>query len=297
MLYKPCKWLFYTLIALSWLGPSTAQSAPSPNMYSLRVANDSFFNQDHGYTSGVAFVVHPLKSPFSFYLGQDLYTPDKVKTPEPPKGQHPYGAWLYAGGEYRRKLSRYMLLRTELILGTTGERALGKEAQDVTHTILDFNEYQGWDSQISERWGWIFSMKLKGRLPVWRHWNAWGADILAHIEGRGGNIYVDANAGATLRLGLNIPDLEAIYTPQPETSLYITAGYDYYLVDRNVFLEGVKRSDYSVVPERTYARFRAGIHWRRDPYRIDLDIFWPEQYFKTQAEQERYGVVTLSYWF
>lgn len=189
------------------------------------------------------------------------------------------------------------MLTSALTLGTTGERALGEEAQDVTHTFLNFNEYDGWDSQISKRWGWIFRLRFEKRIPVWQHQNGFSIDLLAHIEGRGGNIFVDMNTGADLRIGLNIPELEAQYSPQRETSLYVTAGYELRAVDRNVFLEGVRSRDYDVVPEDTYDCFSAGIHWRYDPYRVDLDFYIPQEYFKTQDFNYRYGVLTLSCWF
>lgn len=291
-------WLSVVALALiSTIAPAAISAKEAPTLWSLRVANDSFFAQDRGYTSGVQFEVHPADRNFSFFLGQDLFTPEEDNTRVPPQGQHPYGAWLYVGAEYRTRLKPNLMLTSALTLGTTGERALGEEAQDVTHTVLNFNEYEGWDSQISERWGWILHLKLDGRLPVWQHQSGMGFDLIGHLEGRGGNIYVDAAIGATLRFGLNIPELEQAYSPQTETSVYLSVGYDTRAVDRNVFLEGVRSSDYDVVPERTYDRFRAGIHWRYDPYRVDLDFYIPQEYFTTQHLNCRYGVLRISYWF
>lgn len=291
-------WIFVSLLLGSACIPAQAATPEAaPTLWSLRIANDSFFAQDRGYTSGVQLEVHPADRPYSFYLGQDLFTPEEDNTRRPPEGQHPYGAWLYLGGDYRKQLKPDVLLTSSLILGTTGERALGEEAQDLTHTLMNFNEYKGWDSQISERWGWILRLKLDGRLPVWKHENGIGADVVGELEARGGNIYVDATIGATLRFGLNIPELEQVYTPQTETSLYFTAGYNIRAVDRNVFLEGVSSSDYDVVPERTYDTFHAGVHWRYDPYRVDLDFYVPQEYFESQHFNYRYGVLRISYWF
>jgi hypothetical protein len=297
-----CRWhvgiILAVLTSIIWGGfPLGSQAADAPTLWGLRVANDSFFGQDRGYTSGVQLEVHPADRPFSMFLGQDLFTPEEDNTRTPPEGQHPYGAWLYLGGEFRQKFHPQIMLTTTLTLGRTGERALGEEAQDLTHTVLNFNEYEGWDSQVSERWGWIVHMQLEGRLPVWEDENGFGIDLVPRLEGRGGNIYVDISTGITLRMGMNIPGLESSYSPQTETSFYLTAGYDIRAVDRNVFLEGVRSSDYDVVPERTYDRFNAGIHWRYDPYRIDLDFYIPEQTFTSQHLNCRYGVLTISYWF
>lgn len=298
MKYSRYMWLLVFLLTTSMgIAPAVIRADDAPTLWSLRVANDSFFGQDRGYTSGVQLEVHPADRPYSLFMGQDLFTPEEYRTRSPPEGEHPYGAWLYLGGEYRQKLRPNLMLTSALTLGTTGKRALGKETQDLAHMALNFNKYKGWDSQISKRWGWILRLRLEGRVPVWEHNNGFSVDLLPHIEGRGGNIYVDMGVGATLRAGLNIPALESVYSPQNETSVYITAGYDLRAVDRNVFLEGVRSSDYSVVPERTYDSFNAGIHWRYDPYRIDLDFYIPQQYFKSQELNCRYGVLKLSYWF
>ncbi|MDY0212612.1 MAG: DUF2219 family protein [Desulfuromonadaceae bacterium] len=278
------------------LMPFYAEAADD-TLWTLRVANDFFFNQDRGYTSGIHVERSGAYSPWSFWVGQDIFTPDKNKARQPPEGEHPYGAWLYGGGEYRVKLKQNTLLTTGLTLGTTGERALGEEVQDLTHTFLGINKYHGWDTQISKRWGWIFDLTLEERLPVWHTRGGMGADIIGRIEGRGGNIYVDANVGATARLGHNLPELEAHYKSDPESSLYVSAGYDFHVVDKNVFLEGVKSSDYSVKPKRTYESFQAGIHWRYDRYRIDLELYFPQKYFKDQKLDCRYGVLSLGYWF
>ncbi|MFA5701512.1 MAG: lipid A-modifier LpxR family protein, partial [Desulfuromonas sp.] len=272
-------------------------AAAEDALWTIQVANDAFLNQDRGYTSGIQFERSAAGSPWSFWFGQDMFTPDANKAKQPPEGQHPYGAWLYAGGEYRIKLKQNTLLTTGLTLGTTGERALGKETQDITHNILGFSKYHGWDSQISRRWGWIFDLALAERIPVWHTRSGMSADIIGRLEGRGGNIYVDANVGATVRLGLNVPELEAHYNPHPQSSLYLSAGYDFHVVDKNVFLEGVKSSDYSVEPKRTYESFQAGIHWRYERFRIDMDFYFPQKYFKDQQLNCRYGVLSVGYWF
>lgn len=289
--------VFAVLLFGICLTPHYAEAAEAPTLWTLRVANDFFFNHDRGYTSGLHLERSAADSPWSFGFGQDIYTPDENRTAQPPKGEHPYAAWLYGGGEYRIKFHKNTLLTTGLTVGTTGKPALGRETQDVAHKILAINKYHGWNSQISRRWGWILDLTLEERIPVWHSRTGLGADIIGRIEGRGGNIHVDANVGATARLGLNLPELEAHYSPHPESSLYASAGYDFHVVDKNVFLEGVKSSNYSVKPKRTYESFQVGIHWRYERYRIDLDLYFPQKYFKDQRFKYRYGVLNVGYWF
>ena len=77
---------------------AVAAEEGSASLWSLGIANDSFFDQDRGYTSGWDIAYTPQSSPFTVRIGQDLYTPDRETTKTPPSGQHPYAAWLYARG-------------------------------------------------------------------------------------------------------------------------------------------------------------------------------------------------------
>ncbi|MDD3801660.1 MAG: lipid A deacylase LpxR family protein [Desulfuromonas thiophila] len=283
-------------VLLATAGGALSATEPPAALVWLQVANDGFFNQDRGYTSGVELGVAPAGQPFSLRLGQDLYTPKSRNPSVPPAGQHPYAGWLYLAGDYRFELAPQLLLTSGLTLGTTGERALGEEAQDLAHQVLGFNEYDGWDSQISQRWGWIGQLRLDGRLPLWQG-RCWQADVLLHLAGRGGNVQVDGAAGATLRLGLNPPPLQARLAPPDQPRRYLSLAAERRLVDRNVFLEGIRARDYHVRPERQFDTLSAGLHWQQGRYQLDLDFYFPEQEFKGQRFHCRYGILRLAYWF
>ena len=276
---------------------SAVAAEAQPALWSLGIANDSFFNQDRGYTSGWDIAYTPHASPLSLRFGQDLYTPDWEKTKTPPPGQHPYGAWLYARGDYRVQLCPVVLVTTSAGFGTTGERALGEEFQDVAHQVLGFDEYEGWDSQISERWGWIAGVELMWQQPLLRTQAGYGLDLMTLLKGQGGNIFVDLSGAIGLRIGYQLPGLSA--TPQADapTAFFFTVLGERKIVDKNVFLEGVRSSDYSVEPERGVNTFSCGIHWREGAYQADLDFYFPEQEFKDQNLTYRYGLLRLSYWY
>lgn len=286
------------MILLLIIGLSTvslAQSAPT-GLWSLGIANDSFFNQDRGYTSGLDLSFTPTNACYTISLGQDIFTPETRSTLQPPYGEHPYASWLYVKGEHRYSIVPTLLITSSLSLGTTGERAQGKEVQDFAHQVLDFNEYSGWDSQVSNRWGWVASVKGQWLLPI-VEFNAAGVDLITHVQGRGGNVHVDGEAGATVRFGYHLPQLKAQKNIPATTSLYVTVTGSRKIVDKNVLLEGVSSSDYHVAPERGVNTLICGVHWLYDAYQVDLDFHFPEKEFKDQDYTNSYGILRLSYWY
>lgn len=286
------------LFILSMLAlPSISFAQPAPTgLWSLGIANDSFFNQDRGYSSGLDLAFTPNSGSYTISFGQDIFTPETRRTPQPPVGEHPYAAWLYVKGEYRYLVSPTLLATSSLSVGTTGERAQGKETQDFAHNVLGFNEYSGWDSQVSNRWGWIVSGKGEWLLPLMK-FDSVGFDLISYVQGRGGNVHVNAEAGATLRFGYRLPQLEAQKSTPKNSSLYVTVTANRKIVDKNILLEGVRTNDYHVTPERGVNTLICGVHWLHGAYQVDLDFHFPEDEFKGQHYTNSYGVLRLSYWY
>lgn len=286
------------MILLLILGlPTVSLAQPTPTgLWSLGFANDSFFDQDRGYTSGLDLAFTPSNAAYTISLGQDIFTPETRSAHQPPYGEHPYAAWLYVKGEYRYSVLPTLLVTSSLSLGTTGQRAQGKEVQDFAHQVLDFNEYSGWDSQISNRWGLVASVKGQWLLPLVES-DQVGLDLIPFIHGRGGNIHVNGEAGATVRLGYHLPQLEAQKTTPSTNSLFLTVTGSRKIVDKNVLLEGVSSNDYHVEPERGVNTLICGVHWHYGACQVDLDFHFPEEEFKDQDYSNSYGVLRLSYWY
>ncbi len=283
------------LLILGLSSVSFAQSDPM-GLWSLGIANDSFFDQDRGYTSGLDLAFTPHNTSYTISFGQDIFTPETRTPLQPPHGEHPYAAWLYLKGEYRYSIAPTLLITSSLSLGTTGERAQGKEVQDFAHHVLDFSEYSGWDSQISNRWGWVASVKGQWLLPL-IEFNCVELDLIPYVQGRGGNIHVDGEAGATVRFGYHLPQLEAQKSTPSTNSLYLTLTGSRKIVDKNILLEGVNSGDYHVDPQRGVNTFICGIHWLYGVYQVDLDFHFPDEEFKDQDYTNSYGVLRLSYWY
>lgn len=292
---KPSIAITITLLIFGLATTTVAQSEPT-GLWSLGVANDSFFDQDRGYTSGIDIAFTPNHAAYTLSIGQDIFTPETRSTLQPPAGEHPYAAWLYIKGDYRYALMPTLLITSSLSLGTTGEKAQGEEFQDFAHQVLNFNEYEGWDSQVSQRWGWVVSIKGEWLLPLVTK-NTLGIDLITMAQARGGNIHVDGELGATLRCGYQLPQLEAHKHSAPPRSLFITLTGSRKIVDKNVFLEGVKSSDFHVKPKRGVSTLSCGLHWLHGPYQVDLDFYFPQKEFRGQQYTNNYGLLRLSYWY
>jgi len=283
------------IILLGFSSISLAQNEPT-GLWSLGVANDSFFDQDRGYTSGLNIAFTPNNAAYTLSIGQDIFTPETRSTLQPPGGEHPYAAWLYLKGDYRYSISPTLLITSSLSLGTTGKRAQGEEFQNFAHQVLNFNEYEGWDSQISQRWGWIAIAQAGWLLPIVTKTTI-GVDLITMGQVRGGNIHVDGELGATIRVGYHLPQLEARKRLAVTNSFYITLTGNRKIVDKNVFLEGVSNSDYHVTPKRGVNTLSCGAHWLHGAYQVDLDFYFPEKEFNGQQYTNSYGLLRLSYWY
>jgi hypothetical protein len=291
----------YAIIAILFLlfglpAVSFGQQTETMGLWSLGIANDSFFNQDRGYSSGLDLAFTPNNRGYTLSVGQDIFTPETRDTLQPPPGEHPYAAWLYVKGEYRYNVLSTLLVTSSLSFGTTGRKAQGKEVQDFAHQVLDFNEYSGWDSQISQRWGWIASAKGEWLFPLFESGKT-GLDLTPFIQGQVGNVYVNGEAGATVRWGYQLPQLQAKKRASSLSSLYVTVTGSRKIVDKNIMLEGVSAQDYHVAPERGVNTLICGVHWLQGAYQVDLDFHFPEKEFKGQSYTNQYGVLRLSYWY
>ncbi len=185
-----------------------------------------------------------------FHLGQSMFTPEDITIAAPQPGDRPWGAWLH-GGVSLVSEDRRQLRALTLDIGTVGPAAFGEEAQSFVHDVIGSDEPQGWGNQIpneptitlayDHKWQNVFE---------WRPEDGLGVDFMPHVSGALGNAFTYAGAGATFRLGQNLPDDfgplmirpgsagSALYRPQGGLSWYLFAGSEARVVARNVFLDG-----------------------------------------------------------
>jgi hypothetical protein len=150
----------------------------------------------------------PRCTSLHFALGQDMYTPAEDSQPYTYPGwrtQRPYAGWLYANMNLRA-VRRSTVRSFGLTLGVTGPPAMADQAQRKAHEIM--RRYTslpvGWDTQVRFEPGVIVDARQQWLLfsGVVK-----GVRLIDAIIGAGaslGNVVTNAEAGADLRMGINM---------------------------------------------------------------------------------------------
>ena len=234
-----------------WLGghlPAEELPLAQPSSLTFYVENDSFLGTDRYYTNGIRVTrgfepdglprwaqkthwmepildsLHlcPPGKSFDFCFnfetawtfGQNLYTPDDIRTSRLLRAQRPYGAWLYYGNILT--LSKPDLQHSlEIDAGAVGGNlALGGFVQSQWHAFLRSAQNsdtppdpKGWGNQINNQLG--LQLLYQGR----RRWiegktssNLRYFDLGPQANAALGTVNVNAGGGATVRFGYNVPN-------------------------------------------------------------------------------------------
>jgi len=230
------RWVF--LLAASLSAPLALQAQTAPlkgGTLSIYFENDLFAGTDRYYTNGTkiswtstdlnTFADTPYASPLlplldrlpfinnpafqknlAISIGQNIYTPDDTETAAPIPNDRPYAGWLYGevGVIWKNGEERNTLV---LNLGVVGPDSLAEQTQDLVHDLRGFARPQGWKNQLHNEFSGMLIYDHTWRLTL-RKSNRVGlnADLLPFVGAKAGNVKVEANAGAELRVGLNLPD-------------------------------------------------------------------------------------------
>ena len=272
--------------------PPSATEDEQRSIFSLQVENDFFnlFNKsDRDYTNGIrlgwlspaitsmppAWVALTTIPTFlgeapadsvvrrvGISVGQNLYTPADINTPQPIFNDRPYAAWLYASVLLQYTYKRYdakthqqeptRLDSLSLDLGLIGPAAGGEWVQNNFHRLIGSPQAAGWANQLHNE----FTMDLAFE----RRWRVGRAtviedpklevDVIPRIGASLGNVAIYGEVGGTARIGKNLRD--DFGPPRPRPALpgseafigdgsfgwYLFAGVDGYAVARNIFLDG-----------------------------------------------------------
>lgn len=186
-----------------------------------------------------------------FSLGQLIFTPEDIKDPDPPPDARPYAGILfldttvYARGEH--SLHAYTLR-----LGVTGEISEAEEVQKQLHDWFQTNKPRGWSTQIGNEpllnLGYEYHRRLTPPGSTPSHF----FDVTPHVGGTVGNAMIAASAGASFRLGPDLPD--SYGPPSPRTGYqghdvhagapggrgwyYLFGGLEGWAVGRDLTLDG-----------------------------------------------------------
>lgn len=243
--------------------PHGAQRRPSaPWLPRLRLDNDAYnfwlhpgSRTDREYTDGVAIALESLRPPFwgrrmgggapgcavapsddgpclstQFVLAHDMYTPRLTRPPGTYptwRDDRPYAALLYVASEGRR-ISPRALRSYTLQLGVTGPPALGRVAQSIAHAIVrDYTtKAEGWETQVGFEPSALVGVRQSLLALRWAPEGRGVVDVVPSAGVSVGNIRTAAEAGARLRVGVNLshPWDPRAWRGRPDWEFHVSAA-------------------------------------------------------------------------
>jgi hypothetical protein len=242
-----------------------------------------------------------------FALGHQVYTPDDWDVAAPLPDQHPYGAWLY--GEYTSVVQRQDIVdQFSVQLGVVGPSAGGEWAQNSFHELIGEDDALGWDNQIGDEVGLVLSYDRKMRAVLELERSRFGVDVTPSFGATLGNIFTNAHAGLTLRLGQDLrndygpprvrPSLAGAgyFTPADRFSWYLFAGVEGRGVVHDIFLDGsfLDEGDPSVDTKPWVADFQGGLVLQWGVQQLAITYVERSEEFDTQPTPQRFGAISWS---
>lgn len=219
---------------------SFAQEIISPKEISLQLSNDLVDKTDYYYTSGLGLTVnHPIlhKNPFNklipslpkandkvFGIGikQDIFTPIEVDTLAYLTNDRPFVATLML---YMQKTSfqpkRKLRLYSGLGLGFIGNIALGEQAQNGFHNLINNNVYEGWYNQLDNKLLLNYEFQLQKGLHLNKN-----NEFIGTAEAMVGNLRTNIGFGYLWRVGKLSPYFESYTYSKGNQKFYFSLFLD-----------------------------------------------------------------------
>jgi hypothetical protein len=243
-------------------------------------------------------------------LGQNLYTPEDIKTAELVVDDRPYAGWLHAAvglvTDTRRSLDV-----VEFSVGVVGPAAMGEELQGWFHGVIDSPDPKGWDNQLQNELTLQLFVERKWRTvwePGWLQAIGLQADVTPHVGGALGNVFIHGAGGGTLRLGSDLPadygtprirpslPGSEFFVPRRSFAGYFFAGVEGRAVLRNMFLDGnTFKESHSVEKFPFVGDFQGGIALVGFDMRAAFTYVIRTREFVLQNGIDRFGAITLSF--
>ena len=270
--------------------------------FSATWENDYFADDDDNYTNGVrlSLISKQITDPhwlekiaqrFPFFkeggerrvvysLGQSMFTPENVLATNVVKNQRPYAGWLYGSAGLIAENDK-ILERFELTAGIVGPSSLTYETQRFIHKMRENIVPRGWDNQLEDELGFIISYeKAYKEYYDFGFWGL-GVDIMPKAGLALGNVRTHATAGATLRLGRDLPSDygppkirprlpgSEYFKPTKDFGWYFFADIEARAVARNIFLDGnTFRDSHNVDKKLLVGDLQTGVAVTLGNYRI-----------------------------
>ena len=255
--------------------------AQSYDKISIDFKNDVLFNKDKDYTAGVELAYKNKNSDYTYYFGQDIYTPEDKESLVPLNGEHPYGAWLYIGASKQIEFNKHIQSDIKFTIGTVGKNAKGQSISNELHNIIGASQENGWDSQVNKSVGFNFNLityysKLNKQYD--------NTTLKPYLKIDAGNLFMDVGLGLSIKNTVN------------ETfDIYLNGEVKY--VDKNIFLDGSSKEYgtlYAVEKEDYVNSLTIGLQTKYFKNHIlTFETIFNSKEYKTQSSNNNYNMIKL----
>ncbi len=237
------------------------------------------------------------------HIAHTIYTPVDLEITTLQPRDRPYAGWLHAGLSVERTEldpdpERRHDRRTaiELDLGIVGPSALGEPIQKSWHDFWELQDINGWDHQLRDE-----PVLLLARRDDWRLGRTYvgdgrEADAMAHLDWQAGNLRTGLEAGASLRLGSELPRdfgmRSAARSGAAGGGAHLFVDADLRLVAHDIFVDGNTWKDsHAREHESVVGQLALGFSLPLGPVRLRLSRTMRDEEFEGQHGSR--GVWTL----
>lgn len=292
-------------------GPGSDQGYTNGVKFSYIYAEDHVPKWSKNSLQDLRWLDHDLdksKVNFEISLGQQIYTPNNIASPNLIPDDRPYAGWLYVGLATNLK-EEFASHFFELDIGLVGPSALGKQIQNGYHKIVEKAPAQGWSHGLNdEPTLQLFYQKR------FKYLNRQNFDLIPFYGAALGNVQIAVHVGGLARLGVNLPndfgpsrpsasDGDSFVPTTPSQSdhqlgYYIFGSVRGNAIARNMFLDG--------------NTFQSSHHVTKYPFNFDTEfglgmqlfpvaVVWryvvrsPE--FKERSIFNGFGCLNITYFF
>ncbi len=243
-----------------------------------------------------------------FALGQNIYTPADTETTALIADDRPYAGWLYASLIAQAQEKDGSMLRVvELSLGVVGPSALGQQAQNGWHDVIQVPHAQGWANQLHDEPAIMLSWERRYRNYTLVMDGHRVFDFISRVRLTLGNVSTHAAGGARVRLGWNLPPDFGADLIRPAGGSMANAraksGFSAHLylsaearaVARNIFLDGnTWRDSHAVKKKPLMGDFAGGLVVTFPRFQLTYTQNLRTKEFRGQARNDVFGSIAIT---
>jgi hypothetical protein len=300
-----------------------------PGTFSFYFGNDVFTGTDRCFTGGwkLGWVSKNLKNyrgnpllkwlPFvnkpgfqhsiSLAIGQNVFTPDDLSRDDLIQEDRPYAGFLFLALGIHSINSRRMDV-LEINLGIIGLHSYAGQIQKFIHRLTNSPWPNGWHNQLKDELALEAIYERKWKLIQPQSKNGFGFDLIPHLGGGLGNVYIYANTGMQIRIGWNLPadfgtnlirpggDCSVSFRHRGRFGIHLFAAADGKALLRDIFLDGNSFQDSHRVDKRPFTMdISLGMGIRVGRFNFSYAyVFWTKR-FKTETKEHVFATLSLSY--